>query len=143
MKTSHLLSGVVIAVFGITTAVAAAQEPAAQADKQKSTEKAQTVTGCLAKGADANTFTLTDVEGTGPKTVQLHAKADQKLAPHVGHKVSITGSEIDPTTLKRGTTGKPEPGAEPKPSTEPKAGGSAERHLQVNSFKMISSTCPQ
>ena len=143
MKTSHLLSGVLITLFGITTAVAAAQYGGAQAEKQKPSGKAHTMTGCLAKGADATTFALTDVEGTGPKTVQLHAKADQKLAAHVGHKVAITGPDIDPNTLKKGTTGKPEPGAEAKPSPEPKAGAEAEHHMQVNSFKMISSTCPQ
>lgn len=142
MKTSHLLSGVLITLFAITTASAAAQYAGAQ-EKQKPSGKSHTMTGCLEKGADANMFTLTNVEGTGPKTVQLHAKADQKLSAHVGHKVAITGPEIDPATMKKGTTGKPEPGAGAKPSTEPKAGAETEHHMQVNSLKMISSTCPQ
>ena len=38
------------------------------------------MTGCLEKGADATMFRLTNVEGTGPKTVELHADASKKLA---------------------------------------------------------------
>jgi hypothetical protein len=148
MKKSIISRGVLVAVFGITTlGVAAAQSapPAPQADKQKpaaeagqkSDAKADTITGCLEKGANATTFRLTNVEGTGPKTVELTADASQKLAPHVGHKMAITGPDIDPATATKGTTGKPaDPAAPPAP-----APAVAQHHMRVDSFKMISDTC--
>jgi hypothetical protein len=143
MKNSILLAGMFAALFGITTAGVVAeqyggaekQKPAAQAEKQKP-GKPHTMTGCLEKGAEENTFRLTNVEGTGPKTVELHAEASKKLAAHLGHKIAITGPEIDPKTLEKGTAGKPEAGAPAAKST------STEHHMRVNSVKMISSTCP-
>jgi hypothetical protein len=145
MKKSILSSSVLAAVFGIATVgLAAAQSaaPAPQADKQKpaaeagqkADAKARTMTGCLEKGADATTFRLTNVEGTGPKTVELTADASKKLAPHVGHKMSITGTDIDPATATKGTTGKAEPGTAPAPTA-------AAHHMRVDSFKMVSDTC--
>ena len=143
MKKSIVSTTVFVAVLGIATlGVVAAQsyppadkqKPAAQADKEKPAAKPHTMTGCLEKGADATMFTLTNVEGTGPKTVELHADASKKLAAHVGHKMAITGTEVDPTTIKKGTAGKPESGAPAAPSA-------AEHHMRVNSVKMISETC--
>ena len=144
MKRSIVSTSVFVAVFGITTlGVVAAQSPAPQADKQKPAAEASkekpaakphTMTGCLEKGADATMFRLTNVEGTGPKTVELHADASMKLAAHVGHKMAITGTDVDPKTTAKGTAGKPEPGAAP-------AAGATEHHMRVDSTKMISETC--
>ena len=145
MKTNIVSTSVFVAVFGITTlGVAAAQssypqadkqKPAAQADKEKpNAAKPHTMTGCLEKGADADMFTLTNVEEAGPKTVELHADASKKLAAHVGHKIAITGTDIDPATIKKGTAGKSEPGATATP-------GAVEHHVQVDSLKMIAPTC--
>jgi hypothetical protein len=145
MKTKIVSTSVFVAVFGITTlGVVAAQssypqadkqKPAAQADKEKPADaKPHTMTGCLQKGADATMFRLTNVEGTGPKTVELHADASTKLAAHVGHKMAITGTEVDPTTVKKGTAGKSEPGAAATPSA-------SEHHMRVTSVKMVSETC--
>jgi hypothetical protein len=140
MKGSILSISAFVAVFGITTlGVVAGQssypqdKPAAQADKPAAA-KPHTMTGCLEKGADATTFKLTNVEGTGPKTVELHADASKKLAAHVGHKIAITGTDFDPTTMKKGTAGKPEPGAAAAPSA-------SEHHMRVNSVKMVSESC--
>ena len=144
MNRSIVSTTVFIAVFGITTlGVVAAQssypqdkqKPAAQGDKEKpGAAKPHTMTGCLEKGADATMFRLTNVEGTGPKTVELHADASKKLAAHVGHKIAITGPEVDPTAMKKGTAGKPEAGAATTPSA-------SEHHMRVNSVKMISESC--
>ena len=144
MKSSIVSTSVLVAVFGITTlGVAAAhspypqadkQKPAAEADKEKPAAKSHTMTGCLEKGADATMFRLTNVEGTGPKTVELQADASKKLAAHVGHKVAVTGTEVDPKSTAKGTAGKPEPGAAPAP-------GATEHYMRVNSVKMISETC--
>ena len=146
MKRDILSTSVFAAVFSITTlGVLAAQSPAPQADKQKPAAaqadkekpaggKPHTMTGCLEKGSDETMFRLTNVEGTGPKTVELHADASKKLAAHVGHKIAITGPDVDPQTMKKGTAGKPEPGASAAP-------GAKEHHMRVDSLKMVSQSC--
>src|ERR1700692_4496009 len=50
------------------------------------------MTGCLAKGDDPGTFKLTDLE-KGPKEVVI-AETTANLAPHLGHKVEITGVAV-------------------------------------------------
>jgi len=144
MKRSILSTSVFIAVFGITTlGVVAAQstypqgdkqKPAAEPSKETPSAKPHTMTGCLEKGADDTMFKLTSVEGAGPKTVELQADASKKLAAHVGHKMAITGTVIDPATATKGTTGKPEPSAAPTPSP-------TEHHMRVDSVKMVSDSC--
>jgi hypothetical protein len=72
------------------------------------------MTGCLTKGDDAGTFKLTNLE-KGPKEVVI-AETTANLAPHLGHKVEITGVAV--------------PGKD-KTHT-----------MKVTAVKMISSTCP-
>jgi hypothetical protein len=72
------------------------------------------MTGCLAKGDDAGTFKLTDLE-KGPKEVVI-AESTANLAPHLGHKVEITGVAV--------------PGKD-KTHT-----------MKVTAVKMISAKCP-
>jgi hypothetical protein len=78
------------------------------------TPKEHSMTGCLAKGDDAGTFKLTDLE-QGPKVVMI-SETTANLTPHVGHKVQITGVAI--------------PGKD-KTHT-----------MKVTAVKMISATCP-
>jgi hypothetical protein len=77
--------------------------------------KEHSMTGCLRAGTETGTFQLTDLE-KGPKTVEI-AETTAKLAPHVGHKVEITGSVIA--------------GKDPKAHT-----------MKVTAVKMLSPTCP-
>jgi hypothetical protein len=72
------------------------------------------MTGCLAKGDDAGTFKLTNLE-KGPKEVVI-AETTANLTPHLGHKVEITGVAV--------------PGKD-KAHT-----------MKVTAVKMISATCP-
>src|ERR1700733_10990982 len=72
------------------------------------------MTGCLAKGDDAGTFKLTDLE-EGTKEVVI-AGTSARLPPPLGHKVEITGV--------------PAPGKD-KTHT-----------MKVTAVKMISSKCP-
>ena len=72
------------------------------------------MTGCLAKGDDTGTFKLTDLE-KGPKEVVI-AETTANLAPHLGHKVEITGVVV--------------PGKD-KAHT-----------MKVTAVKMISAKCP-
>ena len=146
MKRSIVSTSVLVAVFSITTlgvvtaqsAYPQADKPkaAAEADKEKPGAKPHTMTGCLEKGADATMFRLTNVEGAGPNTVELHAEAGQKLAAHVGHKMAITGTPVDPMTAKgtAGTAGKPE-------ATPPPTPGAKEHHMRVSAVKMVSESC--
>ena len=145
MQKTVFLAGVFASVFAITT-VGSAQYGGGQTDKpkegssQKAAAKPHTMTGCLEKGTDEDTFRLTNVEGTGPKTAELHADAKLKLAGHVGHKVAITGTAIDPKTLKKGTSGTTDA---PTGTASKESGAAAEHHMRVTSMKHISPTCSQ
>jgi hypothetical protein len=56
----------------------------------------QTVTGCLQKGQTTNGFRLSDVQGTGPKQVQIESvPPGTDLRTYLGQKVVITGTRVD------------------------------------------------
>ncbi len=85
--------------------------------------KEHSMTGCLAKGSAPDTYMLTDLE-KGPKSVGI-VSSTAKLAPHVGHKVEITGTAV------------PAKDAEADANV-PKA----PHYMKVTAVKMISATCP-
>lgn len=75
------------------------------------------MTGCLQKGSDAGTFSLTDLGlEKGPTVVEI-AESTVDLGPHVGHKVEITGSTIA--------------GTDPAAHT-----------MKVTAMKHLAATCP-
>jgi hypothetical protein len=82
------------------------------------------MTGCL-KAGEASTYMLTDVEGTGPKTVGI-VSSTANLAPHVGHKIEVTGTAV------------PEKDAE----AENKNVSKAPHYMKLTGVKMISASCP-
>lgn len=99
MNTAPCL--VLAALFGLAAAAQAA-EP-------------HSMTGCLAAGAAEGSFMLNDVEGgAGPVAIP---KSSVDLAPHVGHKVEITGTTID--------------GTEPETHT-----------MEVTAMKHLAASCP-
>ena len=129
---------------GVAVALAAA--PADASAKQYGKKKgggggsgaAHSMTGCLAKGTEANTYTLTNSEAKGPKTAEI-ISSTVDLAPHVGHKVTITG-----TTVSTKAAAKTEAKAEgkkkmPKGEMKEEAG---EHHMKVTGLKMVSAACP-
>src|SRR5713101_1774094 len=63
------------------------------AQAQQAAPKEHSMTGCLKKGTEANTYLVTDVEGTGPKTIGI-VSSTANLAPHVGHKITVTGTAV-------------------------------------------------
>ncbi len=82
MKASIVMAAFVLAcVLGLGVRAQAQDAP-----------KEHSMTGCLAKGAEDGSFKLTDLE-KGPKEVII-AESTAKLAPHVGHKVEITGVAV-------------------------------------------------
>lgn len=84
-----------------------------------------TVTGCLAKGDEANEYSIKGEDG---KTYGLFSSKGIKLADHLNHKVTVTGK----ATRERGE------------GKEKKEAGKMEEseHLRVTDLKMISTTCP-
>jgi hypothetical protein len=82
------------------------------------------MTGCLQKGAELDTYLITDVEGKGPKTIGV-VSSSANLAPHVGHKIEVTGTAV--------------------PAKEAEADKNvpkAEHYMKLTAIKMISTTCP-
>ncbi len=110
----------------------------ASAAKGEKKMKAHSMTGCLQKGDEPNTYRLTSVEGKGPKTVELVGMASAAdLATHVGHKVTITGSAVSNKAAAKaegnaGTTGTAGMKKEEK----------GEHHMNVETVKMVAPSCP-
>jgi hypothetical protein len=133
-----------------------AQTTTTPTTQSKANPRSLTVTGCLAKGADANTFLLTKVPdplvdsvaasgGGAVPTVTYQLSGGQNLAAHVGHKVEITGrgplkpqtpTKVTDTETKYAAAGKNGPSAEVKEKA-----AIAVRPLMVESFKMVSVDC--
>jgi hypothetical protein len=108
-------SSIVAAVVAACLLAVAAQ---AQAPKEHS------MTGCLKKGTEANTYMVTDVEGSGPKMIGI-VSSTANLAPHVGHKIEVTGTAV--------------------PASEAEADKNvpkAPHYMKLTGIKMISPACP-
>jgi hypothetical protein len=122
--------------FAAAIALALAAVPlslSAQDEKEAAQKKAggsHSMTGCLAKGG-ADAYKLTNVEGTGPKEVEIVGMAKGvDLAPHVGHKVTITGTAVAAKAAAK---------AEGEKDVKKEAG---EHHMRITAVKMVSATCP-
>jgi hypothetical protein len=148
-----------LAVLSFGAQSGLAQNTPAASSQTKRDPRLLTVTGCLQRGADANTFLLTKVPdplvdavaasgGGAVVTVTYQLSGGQNLAPHVGHKIEVTGRgplkdqtpvKIADTETKyapAGTAGKDTPKAEVKEKA-----AVAVRPLAVESFKMVSTDC--
>ena len=86
--------------------------------------KVHSMTGCLKAGPTPDSYMLTDL-ANGPKTVGIVSSA-VNLAPHVGHKVELTGTAVP----------------EKKALKENKDVPNAPHYLKVTAMKHISSSCP-
>jgi hypothetical protein len=107
----------VLAVFALTPTIAAAQE--------KPTQKEHTMTGCLQKGTEANTFVVANTAEKGPKMIGI-VSSTPNLTPHIGHKIDITGTAV------------PNPEAE---KATPKV-SKADHYMRITAIKMVGTTCP-
>ncbi len=85
--------------------------------------KTHSMTGCLRAGDAPGSYQLTDLE-KGPKSVGI-VSSDANLAPHVGHKIEITGTAVPPADAEMN-------------KSVPKA----PHYMKVTSVKMLSPTCP-
>ena len=101
-----------------------AAEIPVDAQAQQAAPGEHSMTGCLNTGTEANSYLLTDVEGTGPKTLGV-VSSTANLAPHVGHKIEVTGTAV--------------PAAEAEADTSvPKAA----HYMRLTAINMVSATCP-
>src|SRR5512145_2358877 len=111
-------------VAGIAAAGVLAFSVAISAQEKKGSGE-HTMTGCVAKGASADTFVVNNTAGKGPKVIGIVSSKDN-LAPHVGHKIDITGTDV------------PAAEAEKMKPAPPKA----DHYMRVTAMKMVSTTCP-
>ena len=96
----------------------------AQGVQAQEAPKVHSMTGCLKAGPTPDSYMLTDL-ASGPKTVGIVSSA-VNLAPHVGHKVELTGTAV------------PEKEALKENKDVPKA----PHYLKVTAMKHISASCP-
>ena len=115
MKSSIIAALMVVCVLALALG---AQQAPAPAPREHS------MTGCLKQGAEAGTYMVTDVEGNGPKSIGIVSSA-ANLAPHVGHKIEVTGTAVPPADAE-------------KDAKVPKA----PHYMKLTAIKMLSATCP-
>ena len=108
-----LMIAVLVAAFAFTVSA-----------QEKKAAREHSMTGCLQKGSEPDSYMLTNVEGNGPKTIGV-VSSTANLAPHVGHKIEVTGVAV------------PASQAEAEKSV-PKA----EHYMRLSGIKMISASCP-
>ena len=119
MKSSIIAALMVVCVLAFASGAQAQQAPPApQAPREHS------MTGCLKTGTEAGTYLVTDVEGTGPKSIGIVSSA-ANLAPHVSHKIEVTGTAVPPAEAE-------------KDAKVPKA----PHYMKLTAIRMISATCP-
>jgi hypothetical protein len=127
MKVKIAIGAFIFLMFTGTVRLATAQ------DATKTThKKTRTLTGCLQKAEDAKEYNLTTKDGG-----TWEVKSDSvKLAPHVGHTMTVTGV-VSNATLH---------GAKEDAKSEAKEHGvdkdSTEHgHMTVTNVKMVSDSC--
>ena len=108
-----LMIAILVAAFGLTVSA-----------QEKKAPREHSMTGCLQKGPEANSYIVTDVEGNGPKTIGVVSSA-ANLAPHVGHKIEVTGMAVPATEAEQD-------------KNVPKA----QHYMKLTGIKMVSTTCP-
>ena len=111
------LSIVAAGALALSVSVSAQDKPA---------PKEHTMTGCVQKGATATQGVLQNTaEGAKIKTIGV-VDSKATLAPHVGHKVDVTGTAVSNAE------------AEAMKPAPPKA----EHYMRITAVKMVSATCP-
>ena len=96
----------------------------AQGVKAQEAPKVHSMTGCLKAGPTSGSYMLTNLEN-GPKTVGI-VSSTVDLAPHVGHKVELTGTAVPEDEAIKGNKDVPK----------------APHYMKVTAMKHISATCP-
>jgi trans-2-enoyl-CoA reductase len=123
----------------VALTLALAQPAAATQQKKGKSASSRTLTGCLAKGTEANTYVLNNIEN-GPKTVEIiGAPSGIDLNAHVGHKVTITGATVGE---KAAANAEAKAADKKKPTQKEIKEEAGEHHMRITSLKMVSTSCP-
>jgi len=117
-----MMASIVLALLVSLTALA--QDTTAPGDDQS---KTKAVTGCLQKGDQADQFSITGEDG---KSWDL-LSGTVKLADHIGHQVTVTGSPTRQAKAEEKKEGQVENAARKVELGE----------LRVTSVKMVSQSC--
>ena len=102
-----------------------AKKPDAMKKPAAAAAAEHTMTGCVEKGATAKMGMVHNTAEKGPKMISI-VDSKATLAPHVGHKVEITGVNV--------------PAAEAE-AMKP-APAKADHYMRLSAVKMVSATCP-
>ena len=111
-------------VLSIATATALVLAVSAYAQEKKGPSE-HTMAGCVQKGATATQGVVQSTAEKGPKLIGV-VDSKATLAPHVGHKVEVTGTAV------------PTAEAEAMKPAPPKA----DHYMKITAVKMVSATCP-
>jgi len=109
---------------------ALAQYTKSSDDQAKDDSTSKVVTGCLQKGDSADEFSITGEDG---KIWELRSST-VKLADHVGHQVTVTGSPTRETKAEESKEKK-------EGQVENAAGKERMGELRVTDLKMVSAGC--
>ena len=142
MKKTTFVVALAALSMALTASVDARQEKIPE--RQKSSvagPEGTTITGCVARGTAANTYTLTEEKKNESATAAAGAPAaplmlagtDVDLSEHVGHSVEVTGSWAN-TDAPTGTAGTERPAAAD-------ASKKTAKTFTVKSVKMVAATC--
>ena len=123
-KQLQQFAGVSVLVFGLSGLMSAQQN----AKSSDSSMKTKSITGCVNKGQEAGGYFLKDDNG---KTWEL-TDSDDKVADHVGHKVTLTGMSTKETKSEEAKIASAE---------KAEASGKHSGDFRVSSVKMISDSC--
>lgn len=121
-----LMSAVMVASLCAFGAAATAQEKPMPGDKPMAGgQKEHSMSGCVQKGAMADTYVVANAAEKGPKMIGV-VESKANLAPHVGHHIEVTGTAVSNAE------------AEAMKPAPPKA----DHYMRLSAVKMISATCP-
>ena len=139
---------VALAAMVSAAAAGASQDKVADAQRPATMDApGMTLTGCVARGTAADTFTLAEVKKGAPVAADASTPAplvaltgtEVDLSKHVGHSVTLTGSFASPTAAI-GTSGTEKP-ATPATPAATEDSKKAAKTFTVKSLKMVSATC--
>ena len=138
------------------SSLAAGQQPGGEKPARSGDQKQITVVGCLQNGAQPNQFVLSNTADAlskgvavamsgGVPNVTYQLSGGSNLAPHVGHRVEITGltsGKAQKATSTESSVRQTEVPGRPDPKVEVKEKAAIElRDLQIQSLKMVSTSC--
>ena len=109
----------------IAACVVAFSMAAVAQDEKKPPAKEHSMTGCVQKGSAPDTFVVANTEPKGPKLIGITESKDN-LAPHVGHKMTITGVDVPAKEAEA---------AKPKPDK-------ADHYMKLSAVKHVAPACP-